>query len=207
MKPSPCSHLRGHFGLVHVLSSCCCSRAATPGSVRPSIHSRKAPPAVETKLKSCGNAGMVERGDGIAAAGDRDQRAFLGQRRRRLCQRHRRGVERRRFERAERAVPHQGAAVLEHVAERLDRRRADIEDHLVGLRLRARCRCASSAGWARIPSRRRRRRADGSCSPRLRRARRCSPLRRSAHARTAILPTLTPRAARKVLAMPPPMIR
>lgn len=30
-----------------------CSSAATPGSVRPSIHSRNAPPAVETKLKSC----------------------------------------------------------------------------------------------------------------------------------------------------------
>src|SRR4051794_12394357 len=28
------------------------SRAATPGSVRPSIHSRNAPPAVETKAKS-----------------------------------------------------------------------------------------------------------------------------------------------------------
>src|SRR3954452_23827898 len=31
----------------------CRSRAATPGSLRPSIHSRKAPPAVETKVKSC----------------------------------------------------------------------------------------------------------------------------------------------------------
>lgn len=29
------------------------SSAATPGSVRPSIHSRNAPPAVETKVKSC----------------------------------------------------------------------------------------------------------------------------------------------------------
>src|SRR5206468_12558785 len=28
------------------------SNAATPGSVRPSIHSRNAPPAVETKVKS-----------------------------------------------------------------------------------------------------------------------------------------------------------
>src|SRR5690349_5767055 len=31
----------------------CRSSAATPGSVRPSIHSRNAPPAVETKVKSC----------------------------------------------------------------------------------------------------------------------------------------------------------
>ena len=59
----------------------CCSSAATPGSVRPSIHSRNAPPAVETKVKSLGHAGVVERGDGVAAAGDRDQAAVLGQRR------------------------------------------------------------------------------------------------------------------------------
>src|SRR3954449_23931 len=31
----------------------CRSKAATPGRVRPSIHSRNAPPAVETKVKSC----------------------------------------------------------------------------------------------------------------------------------------------------------
>src|SRR5438270_12798073 len=37
---------RRHFG--HQRSS-----AATPGSVRPSIHPRNAPPAVETKVKSC----------------------------------------------------------------------------------------------------------------------------------------------------------
>src|SRR4029079_1385492 len=39
-----------HFRLVHDFP--CCSNAATPGSVRPSIHSKNAPPAVETKLKS-----------------------------------------------------------------------------------------------------------------------------------------------------------
>src|SRR4029079_8241936 len=39
-----------HFRLVHDFP--CCSNAATPGSVRPSIHSRNAPPAVETKLNS-----------------------------------------------------------------------------------------------------------------------------------------------------------
>src|SRR5579864_5168104 len=39
-----------HFQMVHDYP--CCSNAATPGSVRPSIHSRNAPPAVETKVKS-----------------------------------------------------------------------------------------------------------------------------------------------------------
>ena len=42
--------LRGHLSLIHCYP--CCSKAATPGSVRPSIHSRNAPPAVETKVKS-----------------------------------------------------------------------------------------------------------------------------------------------------------
>src|SRR5262249_35249251 len=44
-------HFRHHLLLVH--RHPCCSSAATPGSVRPSIHSRNAPPAVETKVKSC----------------------------------------------------------------------------------------------------------------------------------------------------------
>src|SRR5205085_8167017 len=47
----PLAHLRHHLRLVHCPS--CCSNAATPGKVRPSIHSRNAPPAVETKVKSC----------------------------------------------------------------------------------------------------------------------------------------------------------
>ena len=37
-----------------------CSSAATPGSVLPSIHSRNAPPAVETKVKSLADAGRVQ---------------------------------------------------------------------------------------------------------------------------------------------------
>src|SRR6185295_18482538 len=39
-----------HVRLVHAHP--CCSNAATPGSVRPSIHSRNAPPAVETNENS-----------------------------------------------------------------------------------------------------------------------------------------------------------
>src|SRR4051812_24099729 len=45
------ANFSGHFRLIHT-HPCCCN-AATPGSVRPSIHSKNAPPAVETKLKSC----------------------------------------------------------------------------------------------------------------------------------------------------------
>src|SRR4029453_11172920 len=46
------SDLLVHFGVWHVRHPALCSRTATPGSVRPSIHSRNAPPAVETKVKS-----------------------------------------------------------------------------------------------------------------------------------------------------------
>ena len=45
-----------------------------------------------------GDAGVVERGDRVASTRDRDQRAFLGQRGRRLRQCNGRFVERRRFE-------------------------------------------------------------------------------------------------------------
>ena len=147
-------------------------KAATPGSVRPSIHSRNAPPAVETYVNSLRHAGMVERGDGIPAAGHRDQAALLGQRRRRLRQRHRRGVERRRLEGAERAVPHQRAAGLEDVGERLDRVAGRRRGSSRRPRPRGRCRCAGSADWRRIPSPPRRHRADGRCSRRPRRRRR-----------------------------------
>ena len=74
---------------------------------------------------------MVERGDGIAAAGNRNQRPFARQRRRRPGERDGCGVERRNLESAERTVPHQRAAAFQHVTERLDRRRPDIENHLV----------------------------------------------------------------------------
>ena len=181
--------------------------AATPGSARPSIHSRNAPPAVETKVKSPRHAGMVERRDRIAAAGHRDQRPFLGQRRRGLRQRHRRCVERRRLERAERPVPDQRPAGLEHVGQRLDRGRADVEDHLVGGDLvhvaGAHARRVGGEFLRHHHVIRQMDRAAGL----LRRARRCalaSPVSSCSH---SDLPTFTPRAARKVLAMPPPMIR
>src|SRR3546814_8609076 len=77
-------------------------------------------------------AGLVERRDRIAAARDRDQRSFARQRRGGPGERDGRSVEGRRLERAERAVPYQSAAILEHVGQRLDRRRTHVEDHLVG---------------------------------------------------------------------------
>src|SRR3546814_4813057 len=75
-------------------------------------------------------AGLVERRDRIAAARDRDQRSFARQRRGGPGERDGRSVEGRRLERAERAVPYQSAAILEHVGQRLDRRRTHVEDHL-----------------------------------------------------------------------------
>src|SRR3546814_7627302 len=68
-----------------------------------------------------GDSGMVERRHGIAATRDRGQRAFARQRGGSLGKRDGRGVEGRRLERAERAVPHQSAAIFEHVGERFDR--------------------------------------------------------------------------------------
>src|SRR5690606_24602878 len=53
------------------------------------------------------DAGMVEGGDCIAAAGDGNELAFLRARGGMLCSRHRRGVEGRDLEGAERAVPHE----------------------------------------------------------------------------------------------------
>ncbi len=75
---------------------------------------------------------MVERGDCIAAARDRDQRAFAGQRSGSAGESDGGGVERRGFECTERAVPDEGAAVLQHIGERLYRGWADIEDHFIG---------------------------------------------------------------------------
>ena len=83
------------------------------------------PPATETRLPSWVSAAAV------------------------FAQRNRRSVERRGLERAERTVPDQRAAGLEHVGQRFDRGRADVEDHLVGLRPRGRCRCACDGGLAR----------------------------------------------------------
>ena len=74
---------------------------------------------------------MIKRSDGVPTAGDRNQ-TIGGQRRRDAGQRHRRGVERRQLERAERAVPHQRPARFEDIARRLDRARAEIENHFVG---------------------------------------------------------------------------
>ena len=54
--------------------------ASTPGRVLPSIHSRNAPPAVETKVKSPADAGRVQGRHRITAAGHRHQFAGLGQR-------------------------------------------------------------------------------------------------------------------------------
>src|SRR3546814_3763507 len=62
-----------------------------------------------------GDSGMVERRHGIAATRDRGQRAFARQRGGSLGKRDGRGVERRRLECAERAVPHQRSE--EHTSE------------------------------------------------------------------------------------------
>ena len=61
------------------------------------------------------DAGMVERRYGVPAAGHRDQAAFLRQCGRGPRQRDGGGIERRRLEGAERAVPDQGPACLESI--------------------------------------------------------------------------------------------
>ena len=105
--------------------------AATPGSVRPSIHSRNAPPAVETKVKSCATPAWLSAATVSPPPATETRLPSLVSAAAVLRQRHRRRVERRRFERAERPVPDQRPASLQRVGERLDRRRADVEDHLV----------------------------------------------------------------------------
>ena len=75
---------------------------------------------------------MVERRDRVPAPGHRNQASICGQRRRDLRKRHRRRVERFGLERTQRPVPDQGPAILQRIAERLDRGRSDVEDHLVG---------------------------------------------------------------------------
>ena len=63
----------------------------------------------------------------FAAARDRHQRSVGGQRRGGTREGDGGNVERRGFERAQWSVPHQSPAILEHVAKRLDRRRAPDE--------------------------------------------------------------------------------
>ena len=131
MKPSPAFDLRGHLRLVHCHPLLLFERGdAWQRAAFHPFEKRSARGRDEGEVLR--DAGMVERCDRVAAAGDRDQGAFLGQRRGRLGERDGRRVERRRFERAERPVPDQSPAGLEHVGERLDRGRADVEDHLVG---------------------------------------------------------------------------
>ena len=45
-------------------------RASTPGSLRPPRNSREAPPPVEMCEILSGNAGLMDGGDGVAAAND-----------------------------------------------------------------------------------------------------------------------------------------
>ena len=78
------------------------------------------------------DAGMGERRDGVAAAGDRDQLPGMGAGRDVLGDLDRAGIERRGLEGAERAVPDQRSGLVDRALDALDRLRADIEDHAVG---------------------------------------------------------------------------
>ncbi len=123
------------------------SSALTPGSSLPSIHSRKAPPAVETKVKSSATPAWLSAATvSPPPATETSWPAWVsaaavwascdgG------------AVEGRGLEGAERAVPDQGAAGLEGVGERLDGGRADVEDHLVGRDLVDVAGPAGLAGW------------------------------------------------------------
>ncbi len=78
-----------------------------------------------------GDAGVVQRRDGVAAAGDRLELALAGEEADRLGDGEGRRLERRRLEGAERAVPHQRLDLAERLLDRHDRLRPDVEDHLV----------------------------------------------------------------------------
>src|SRR3546814_4011047 len=65
--------------------------------------------------EAVGHARLVERGDGIAPASDRNQRTALGQGRRGFRKRDRGRVERRSLERAQRPVPHQSPSGLDQI--------------------------------------------------------------------------------------------
>jgi hypothetical protein len=106
---------------------------ATPGSVRPSIHSRKAPPAVETKLKSSATPAWLSAATVSPPPATETSCPPCQRRRGRASARWRHRTAGSRTRPAARSRP--GSAGLEHIGQGLDRRRADVEDHLVGLDL------------------------------------------------------------------------
>ena len=172
MKPLAGAHLFLHFRLVHCILLCC-SSAATPGSVRPSIHSRNAPPAVETKVKSPATPAWLSAATVSPPPATETRLPSLVSAAAVLRQAQPSPCRTARVSNAP-SGPFQtkSAAGLEHVGERLDRGRADVEDHLVGRDLVHIAGAQARRIGARIPSRPPRHRADGSCSRRPRRARR-----------------------------------
>ena len=63
---------------VHRHAPLLATRAATPGSSCPSSHSRNAPPAVETYVKSSATPRVIECRHRVAAAGNAEKIAGLG---------------------------------------------------------------------------------------------------------------------------------
>ena len=179
---------------------------STPGSGLPSIHSRNAPPAVETYVNSSGDARGVERRDGIAAARDRDKFAGLRQFGGSLRDRDGAGIERLHFERAERAVPDQRLRPAP-AARRPVRRTSGRYPASCRLRRRGRHRRRARARWPRISAPRRHRPEARSCGPFCLALSMISRAVSSRSCSASDLPTALPCAARNVFAIAPPMIR
>ena len=79
-----------------------------------------------------GNAGLVQRRHGVAAAGHRNQLPGFGAFGGVPGRHHGAAVERRHLEGAERAVPDQRLGVVDRGMNPRGRLRADVEDHAVG---------------------------------------------------------------------------
>src|ERR1051326_8625158 len=88
-----------------------------PGQLAAFEPFEKSPAGGRDIAELVGHAGLGERRYGVAAASDAQQFAGPGQFRRFFRERHRAALERRRLERADRPLPHQGAACLERATE------------------------------------------------------------------------------------------
>src|SRR5262249_2707558 len=152
-----------------------------------------------------GRAGSIERRDRVTAACHRNNLPGGGEFRRGFGDLDRADVERLELEGAERPVPHQRLDPGEHGADMLDAARAELQHHLPAAHAIHRDRARGRVRRERLAPTA----STGNTSSRplafaLAMISRAVGRRSRSH---SDLPTVCPRAARNVLAMPPPMMR